>query len=149
MHPAEFSVIAEWYGWLEREVELPLDVVVYLRTSPATVYERMRGRGRAEEGGVPLPYLAALHHTYEDWLLGVGPTEGEGPRIHEETPRRFTVLTVDADQDRETVLREATHKVNAFLQNYLREQDQQFQGDGEETPTPTPKGNHSENDAKV
>lgn len=65
LHPAEFSVIAEWYSWLAANVELPLDLILYLRTDPAVVFERMQARGRSEEATVPLAYLSDLHDAYE------------------------------------------------------------------------------------
>lgn len=42
---------------------------VYLRTTPETVYERMKVRGRSEETSVSLDYLKQLHNLHEDWLI--------------------------------------------------------------------------------
>lgn len=43
--------------------------LVYLRTTPEVVYERMKVRGRSEESTVDLGYLKQLHDLHEDWLI--------------------------------------------------------------------------------
>lgn len=43
--------------------------LVYLRTTPEVVYERMKARGRSEETSVSLDYLKQLHDLHEDWLV--------------------------------------------------------------------------------
>ena len=50
-------------------MDLKLDLIVYLRTSPEVAYQRMRSRNRAEESGAPFSYLQHLHEAYEDWLI--------------------------------------------------------------------------------
>lgn len=42
---------------------------MYLRTTPETVYDRMKVRGRAEESSVSFDYLKQLHDLYENWLI--------------------------------------------------------------------------------
>jgi hypothetical protein len=54
------------------------DGFVYLHASPETCARRMAGRGRAEEGGVSLEYLANLHGKHEEWLRTGALTAG-GP----------------------------------------------------------------------
>ncbi len=55
------------------------DGFVYLHASPETCARRMAGRGRAEEGGVSLEYLANLHGKHEEWLRTGALTAGGGP----------------------------------------------------------------------
>ena len=40
----EFCVLDEWWKWLDNQMGLELDLIVYLRTSPEVAYERMRKR---------------------------------------------------------------------------------------------------------
>ena len=54
---AELDVLISWYDWLNSNIGLPLDLIVYLRTSPEVAYERLKKRGRKEEAGVPLQFL--------------------------------------------------------------------------------------------
>lgn len=45
--------------------------VVYIATSPAVAYRRLRVRARTEESSVSLAYLMELHRFHEDWLQGL------------------------------------------------------------------------------
>jgi len=84
---AELEVLFSWYDWLNSNIGLPLDLIVYLRTSPAVAYERLKARGRKEETGVPMEFIESLHHSYEDWL------------IHQKQgPLPAQVLVLDADK---------------------------------------------------
>ena len=57
----EFSVLDSWWQWLDANMGLDLDMIVYLRTTPEVAYQRMKARGRWEEEGAPFSYLKALH----------------------------------------------------------------------------------------
>ena len=54
---------------------LEVDLVVYIRTDPGLLQERIMRRGRAEEEGLSLQYLQALHEKHEQWLIA-----GQWPR---------------------------------------------------------------------
>lgn len=47
----------------------PPDVIIYLRTTPQLVRDRITQRGRVDEQGISLEYLTLLHDAYEDWIL--------------------------------------------------------------------------------
>lgn len=79
---------------LESKMNLNLDLIVYLRTSPEVAYQRMRSRNRAEEDGAPFSYLKLLHESYEDWLLHQKFGDVKVP-----------ILVLDADQDLDTMLK--------------------------------------------
>ena len=57
---SRMKVLFSWYDWLNSNIGLPLDLIVYLRTSPEVAYERLRKRGRKEEAGVPLEFLEVI-----------------------------------------------------------------------------------------
>ncbi len=65
----ELKVLYQWYDFLHDNMDLKLDLIVYLRTDPEVAYKRMRMRAREEEAGAPLDYLKSLHTVYEDWLI--------------------------------------------------------------------------------
>jgi len=44
------------------------DLIIYLDVTPETALERVKGRGRECEQGMPIEYLRALRAGYEDWL---------------------------------------------------------------------------------
>ena len=54
---AELEVLIAWYDWLNNNVGIPLDLIVYLRTSPEVAYQRLKERGRKEEAGVPMKFI--------------------------------------------------------------------------------------------
>ena len=45
-----------------------IDAVLYLKTDPEVVYNRMLSRGRSEEAGTPLKYLKLIHNCHEVFL---------------------------------------------------------------------------------
>lgn len=72
MSDAEFSVLCEWFDFLAggelSKVDIGVDLIIYLRTSPETAYQRKKARARKEEEVVPLTYFEELHHLHEKWL---------------------------------------------------------------------------------
>ena len=61
---------------LDRTIELLLsympgvkpDLIIYLHTTPQATMKRIITRGRPEEAGIEIEYLARLHQKYEGWL---------------------------------------------------------------------------------
>ncbi|CAH2106047.1 unnamed protein product [Euphydryas editha] len=86
----EYQVLLQWYDYTEKNLDTSLDLIVYLKTTPQTVWERMIKRGRTEESEVPLEYLEQVHESYENWL--------SSPDVGCE------VLTIDADRSLDCVL---------------------------------------------
>ncbi|XP_067002408.1 deoxynucleoside kinase-like [Anabrus simplex] len=68
MPSADFTVLDEWFKWITSHMDVGGDLIVYLRTKPEVVYERMKSRAREEESCVPLEYLQKLHELHEEWL---------------------------------------------------------------------------------
>ncbi|CAH0667008.1 unnamed protein product [Chilo suppressalis] len=68
LHDAEYQVLNNWYENVSKNLDISLDLIVYLKTSPEVVFERMIKRGRTEESEVPLEYLQQVHDAYENWL---------------------------------------------------------------------------------
>ncbi|KAG6458200.1 hypothetical protein O3G_MSEX010732 [Manduca sexta] len=64
----EYQTLLAWYDYTEKCLDISLDLIVYLRTSPQVVFDRMLKRGRAEESEVPLDYLQQVHESYEMWF---------------------------------------------------------------------------------
>lgn len=92
LHPAMYDIMQEWYNYIDENIPIQADLIgklqiqrtlyvsalkilflifflVYLRTSPEIVWERMKKRARSEEGCVPLEYLRQLHELHENWLI--------------------------------------------------------------------------------
>ncbi|XP_046898313.1 thymidine kinase 2, mitochondrial isoform X1 [Hypomesus transpacificus] len=93
MPEVDFAVLSEWFDWITQNIAIPVDLIVYLQTSPKTCYERLKDRCREEEKVIPMEYLEAIHKLYEDWL------------INQTTfPLPAPVLVISADHDRQKML---------------------------------------------
>ncbi|XP_071455561.1 thymidine kinase 2, mitochondrial-like [Hetaerina americana] len=67
---AEYAVLCKYYEWMTLNMDISLDLIVYLQCSPEVAYKRMIKRGRSEEKDrIPLDYLRKLHGAYETWLV--------------------------------------------------------------------------------
>ncbi|XP_070574117.1 thymidine kinase 2, mitochondrial-like isoform X2 [Ptychodera flava] len=69
MPHSEYTVLTEWFQWLIENLELNLDLIVYLRTSPENCLKRIKERNRSEEAGITAEFLDVLHRLHEDWLI--------------------------------------------------------------------------------
>jgi len=88
----EFNVLEAWLDRLNGipQIDIGIDVIVYLRTDPKTTFQRVEKRHRHEEMKVPIEYYQRLNQLYEDWLIHGNST---GMVQH---PR---VVVVDANKD--------------------------------------------------
>lgn len=88
MPEVDFAVLSEWFDWITTNISIPVDLIVYLQTSPHICYERLKQRCREEEKIIPLEYLQSIHQLYEDWLIGGTSSSPPAP-----------VLVIPADHD--------------------------------------------------
>ncbi|XP_047691296.1 thymidine kinase 2, mitochondrial isoform X3 [Prionailurus viverrinus] len=72
MPEVDYVILAEWFDWIVRNIDVSIDLIVYLRTTPETCYKRLQMRCREEETVISLEYLDALHRLYEEWLFKGG-----------------------------------------------------------------------------
>ncbi|CAM4526786.1 unnamed protein product [Leuciscus chuanchicus] len=93
MPEVDFAVLSEWFEWIIKNISIPVDLIVYLQTSPQTCYERLKQRCREEEKVIPLEYLESIHNLYEDWLIHQKSFEVPAP-----------VLVIPADHDLKKML---------------------------------------------
>ncbi|XP_061449591.1 thymidine kinase 2, mitochondrial [Rhineura floridana] len=69
MPEVDYVVLTEWFEWITKNMDVSVDLIVYLQTSPETCYKRLKRRCREEEKVIPMEYLAAIHQLYEEWLI--------------------------------------------------------------------------------
>ena len=69
MDKTEFEIYTKWSVWLEKRVCKEIKNVIYLSSSPAVSYERIKRRNRIGEEEIPLEYLEQLHSLHDKWLL--------------------------------------------------------------------------------
>ncbi|XP_063801476.1 thymidine kinase 2, mitochondrial [Pseudophryne corroboree] len=93
MPEVDYVVLTEWFNWIIENIDLSVDLIVYLRTSPETCYQRLKMRCREEERVIPLEYLYAIHGLYEEWLIK-----------QTSFPVPAPVLVIDADKDLEEMI---------------------------------------------
>ncbi|XP_028812900.1 thymidine kinase 2, mitochondrial isoform X3 [Denticeps clupeoides] len=93
MPEVDFAVLSEWFEWITHNISIPVDLIVYLQTTPQTCYERLKQRCREEEKVIPMEYLEATHNLYEDWLIK-----------QTAFPLPAPVLVIPADHDQQKML---------------------------------------------
>ncbi|XP_062257093.1 thymidine kinase 2, mitochondrial isoform X2 [Platichthys flesus] len=54
MPEVDYAVLSEWFDWITTNISIPVDLIVYLQTSPQTCHERLKQRCREEEKVIPL-----------------------------------------------------------------------------------------------
>ncbi|CAL8357753.1 unnamed protein product [Boreogadus saida] len=94
MPEVDYVILTEWFDWITTNLHLPVDLIVYLQTSPEKCQERQIQRCREEEKVIPLDYLRSLHQLHEDWLVHQSSFKLPAP-----------VLVIPADQDLPEMLR--------------------------------------------
>ena len=64
----EFALLDRFFSRMTAGVEV--DLVVYIRSDPTILQQRILARGREEEeGGLSQDYLNDLHRRHEEWLV--------------------------------------------------------------------------------
>merc|ERR1712179_664070 len=88
---SEYEALSSWFDFLltSPQVDLGVDLIVYMRTSPEVALTRLMERGRGEEHLIAKQYIDDLHQLHEDWL------------IHGKHALPAPVIVVDADKDLE------------------------------------------------
>lgn len=104
LHDADYAVLDQWYRWIRANVDISLDLIVYLRSTPEVVYERVKARGRPEESGLSLEYLQQLHKSHEQWLM-----------TDDERFNTIPVLVLDADKTLEEIVEQYKKNENKIL----------------------------------
>lgn len=108
----EYVILDEWFQYIvNNEHNVNVDLIIYLRTDPEVVYERILKRGRNEEKNITLDYLKSLHELHEEWLLNRSKFAIPAP-----------VITIDANSNLEEVKRlYDTHSQNILNGNAIKE----------------------------
>jgi deoxyadenosine/deoxycytidine kinase len=67
MPAREYRLYRELYDAIAATLAPP-DLLIYLRANVRTLRKRIAMRARPEEQSIPVSYLRALNHLYEDWV---------------------------------------------------------------------------------
>ncbi len=104
MPGVDYAVLSEWFDWITKNIEVGVDLFVYLQASPETCQERIRARNRKEESSVPLEYLESLHELHEDWLVSQTDHKLPAPVLVLDADKELKELQLDFDHRREEIL---------------------------------------------
>lgn len=104
MTSLELSILNQWFTWINENVAVGLDMIIYLRTRPEVAMDRIQKRKRPEEDQLPFDWLCKVHELHEDWLLG-----------HSEFPLPPKVLVMDANQDSIDILQEFAQHLHDIM----------------------------------
>lgn len=98
LRDVEVDILENWYNWSLKNANIETDLIVYLRTTPEIVYERMRQRGRKEENAISLEYLKEIHQIHDDWLYHQSLKPVPSPVITINGDRELHEMVVEFDK---------------------------------------------------
>ncbi len=101
----QFGVLDAWFRFLTSSLtmDMRVDLIVYLRTTPRVAWDRVKLRARDEEKDLSLEYIETIHSLHETWLLG------------NQVPCK--VLVLDGDQNSEPISHAYCKLVKSILDN--------------------------------
>ncbi|ETE66599.1 Thymidine kinase 2, mitochondrial, partial [Ophiophagus hannah] len=104
MPEVDYVILTEWFDWILKNMNVSVDLIVYLQTSPGMCYQRLKRRCREEEKVIPMEYLEAIHQLYEDWLINQTLFKVPSP-----------VLVLQADDDLQEMMEKYEEKQDQIL----------------------------------
>lgn len=102
MNSTQYEILKQWFDFVFSHIEIKVDLIIYLRTTPNISLERIRQRNRLEEQDINIEYLELLHECHDDWL------------IHNKFPSPAEVITLDGNQTPTEIMDELDSKLNAI-----------------------------------
>ena len=102
----EYSILTRWTNYLLscHEPNMTADLIIYLRTTPETAFDRIKKRNRNEELNISFDYIKKLHEIHEQWLMEVV-DKNLGPKL----------IVIDANQDLENLTSAYNHAKNSVI----------------------------------
>lgn len=96
------EVLKQWFEFVSNRIKMDLDLIIYIRTSPDILMNRIRARNRIEERGIQPDFINLLHRCHEEWL------------IERNDPRPAEVIVINGDNSQEQMLAELEIKLRFF-----------------------------------
>lgn len=105
-----YAVFMEWFKFIEKKFRrrrcCKPDLVIYIKTSPENLLERIKQRGRYEESNMDLGYLTLLHNLHEEWIQKIKNEEKQ-------------IIVINGDVSFEEIRNEYNEKIITYLKrNY-------------------------------
>lgn len=96
------EVYQQWFDFVQGNFKIEPNLIIYLKTSPENLLNRIRQREREEEQNLSLHHLQQLHEMHENWI--------------EIMREKCEILTVNADLKLDAeVLQQILHRINNML----------------------------------
>lgn len=65
----KYEILKQWFYHLINTSKVDVDLIIYLRTTPDILSERINQRNRVEEQNIDKKYLESLHKLHDEWLI--------------------------------------------------------------------------------
>lgn len=65
----EYDILNDRMDYVQCKFNVHANLIVYLRTSPEQVFDRIKQRNRPEENDISLDYICRIHELHEEWLM--------------------------------------------------------------------------------
>lgn len=95
----KFEILKEWFNFMTKNIQMKLDLIIYLRTTPNVALERVKKRNRPEEKNMNINYLTLLHELHDNWL------------INKQFPSPAQIIILNGDVTPEEIIEELESKI--------------------------------------
>jgi len=70
MTDGEYGLLDKWFNLLtdRQDPGMTVDHIIYIKSDPAVLGDRIKARGRQEESGLNMDFLTELHRRHQAWL---------------------------------------------------------------------------------
>lgn len=96
------EILKQWFQFIASQIEIKIDLIIYLRTTPDILMERIKKRNRKEEMDIKTSYLNLLHQLHDDWLL------------HNKFPSPAPIIILDGNKNPAQITEELELKLHQF-----------------------------------
>lgn len=63
-----YQALDSIFNFMQEKFPLHVDLIIYVRSTPEEIYERVQQRGRIEERQIDINYIRLLHNLYDQWI---------------------------------------------------------------------------------
>lgn len=65
----KYEIFKQWFEFIIKNSRIEIDLIIYLRTTPDVLINRIQQRNRLEDQNIELSYLEYLQEVHDDWLI--------------------------------------------------------------------------------
>lgn len=117
------AVFNEWYTTLTDHQKFKPDIIIYIKTSPHVIFERIKQRNRQEEEKIDISYLILLDTLHDKWMYEMVQAGNyiridENPVLYNAITNKTLLITVDGDLNHEQIKTEyekCVRQVNSLI----------------------------------